>query len=193
MRFALLFGFGAVTISFFDGFHTHSHTTVYPHAWILEMAWWTPLLFGSVVAFGGIAYAIAHRRLGGNPKIHSIATLATAFVLFGILYFASGYLPASNASKLVVMLAGAAGLWTWLDRSPAGIALAIVNAIGGCSTEVTLVHFDAFRHLQPDLLGIPIWLPGLYLAAAPVIGHVARRVLHTRETAQRQRPTVWLP
>ena len=47
---AVLFLFGAVAISFLDGLHTHSGTTEYPNVWILQMAWWTPLLFGSVVA-----------------------------------------------------------------------------------------------------------------------------------------------
>jgi hypothetical protein len=177
MRVALLFLFGAITLSFFDGFHTHSHTTSYPAPVVLQMAWWVPLLFGSVVAFGGYGYALLHRALGGSREIPSAARLASAFAVFGALYFASGYLPVSNVLKLVVLSIGAALLWWFLDRSGVGIVLMLVNGLGGALAEMTLVHVGAFAHLQPDILGIPIWLPGLYFAAAPVIGHIARYVL----------------
>ena len=175
-RLAMLFVFGATAITFFDGFHTYSGTTEYAHLWILRMAWWTPLLFGSTVAFGGWIYAEGYRRLGGPERLATWGELASAFVLFGLLYFASGYLPVSNAAKLLVLVAGAAVVWRVVDRSRQGIMLAVFNAMAGCATEMVLTHFGAFRHLQADLLGIPIWLPGLYLAAGPALGQLARKV-----------------
>jgi Mg2+/citrate symporter len=96
------------------------------------------------------------------------------------VYYASGYLPASNVVKLAVLLVAAVVFWGWLDGTRAGRILAIMTAITGPLTEIILVHAGAFEHLQPDLLGIPIWLPALYAASAPVIGQGARKFLGTR-------------
>lgn len=175
-RVLALFCFGAVTISFFDGFHTFSGTTEYPNVWLLKMAWWTPLLFGSVVALGGLVYDRAYRWLRGPARLPSWERISTAFVLFGFLYFASGFLPIRGGAMLIVLVAGAFALWLMLDGSPQGIALAAMNAIAGCTTEIVLTRLGAFRHLQADIAGIPIWLPGLYLAAGPAIGQLARKV-----------------
>ena len=182
-RLAALFLFGAVVISFFDGFHTHSATTAYPHPWILQMAWWTPLLFGSTVAFGGLAYTMGYRALGGGPEVTSPARLAIALTGFGLLYFASGYVPLPHASMLALLVTGAIVLWAIADRSWQGIVLALASAACGCATEIFLTHIGAFMHLHPDALGIPLWLPGIYMASGPAIGQLARRVLSSPDPA----------
>ena len=176
-RFAALFLIGAVLLPIFDGFHTHSGTTQYGDVWLLRMAWWVPLLFGSTVAFGGLAYAYAYRRLGGREGLASWRAIATGFTIFGMLYFASGFLPVSNAAKLLFILAGAAVVWRIVDGTRQGILLAILNAIVGCTVEMILTRASAFRHLHADAAGIPLWLPALYIAAGPAVGQLARKVL----------------
>jgi hypothetical protein len=166
-----------VVISFFDGFHTHSGTTEYPHVVILKMAWWTPLLFGSVVGFGGLLYDRAYRWMNGPERLPSWDQLVTALFLFGLLYASSGFLPINNTPKLILLLAGALLVWLRVDGSRQGLVLAALNAALGCTTEIVLTHFGAFRHLQADIAGIPIWLPGLYLAAGPTLGQLARKTL----------------
>src|SRR5689334_7110666 len=122
-------------LSTFDMFHTHSGMTAYPHPVYLGMAWWTPLLFGAVLGGGGTLYVVGHRVLRGDPKIPSDAAIALSLVVYAGLYCASGYLPASNDAKLVVLLLGFAGLWWALDRSWQGMLLAGVAGIGGPFTE----------------------------------------------------------
>lgn len=176
-RVPVLFLVGAVMLPVFDMFHTHSGTTAYPHPVFLGMAWWTPLLFSASLGFGGTLYAMGHRAMKGDPEIPPSSFIAIALVIYAGLYCASGYLPVSNEGKLVVLLLGFAGLWWMLDRSWQGMALAAIAGIGGPLTEYFLTQHGCFQHLQPDFAGLPIWLPGLYLASAPALGHFSRRVL----------------
>lgn len=175
-RAALLLALGAVVGSFLDGFHTHSGTTAYPHPIAFGMAVWTPALFGAAALSMAWTHA-AFDRVSGRGHIPSGAAALAGFVLFAVLYFASGYLPATNAVKAAVLLAGFAVAWAAFDRSWQGLALALFTAACGCAAEIALTAGGAFQHLQADVLGIPIWLPGLYLVASVAVGNVGRLVL----------------
>ncbi len=181
VRIALMFAFGAVTLSFFDGFHTHSGATAYPHPWLWQMAWWVPLEFGFVTAAGGLFYARAYQALGGARRVTAPA-VAAAFVLFAAAYWASGFLPAANGVKSAAVGALFAAAWLVSDRTWQGVALSLVAAVGGSVTEITLTHFGCFAHLRADRWGIPMWLPFLYLASGPAIGQLARLVFDARES-----------
>ncbi len=174
-RVAALFVFGAVVISIFDGFHTHSGTTRYPDPVAFEAAWWTPLIFGASTGLGGPAFALLYRALGGKRPPPSGPQLAVAFALFGALYAFSGFYHGANLTKLLVLGAAAVALYLWLDRTLAGALATLATALTGPLVEIALVHAGAFEHLQPDVLGtIPCWLPALYACSAPAVGHGAR-------------------
>lgn len=176
-RVLVLFAFGAVVITFFDGFHTHSGTTRYATVVAFQMAWWAPLLFGASVGLGGPLFAVGYRSLGGTRAPPPWLALGAAFVSFGALYYFSGFFHGANATKLGVLSFAALVLWGVLDRTWQGAACALGAALSGPAVEVALVHLGAFAHLQPDALGIPMWLPALYACAAPVLGHASRRFL----------------
>jgi len=173
----LLSLFGATIGVFLDALHTFSGTTEYTHPLVLRTAWWAPLLFANAYGVGGMIFALAYRRLGGPPDVRSRRELGCGLVAFAGLYATSAYLPAPNAVKLVVLFGGAAALWWRLDRTRTGAILACVAAVAGPLTEIVLTHLGFFRHLQADLLGIPIWLPALYLASGPSFGQIARRAI----------------
>ncbi len=174
--------FGATVGTLLDALHTFSRTTEYTHPFVLATAWWVPLLFASAYGFGGTLYAHGHRRLGGrgleDEPLPSWRALVIALVVYASLYAITAYLPASNIVKLSVVLVGAAGLFFSLDPTRQGLMLALVAAVLGPLTEIVLVRVGVFRHLQPDFLGIPMWLPALYLACGPSFGQLARKVTH---------------
>jgi len=165
---AKMLAVGAVWGSILDGFHTHSGTTSYPDPVFAMASWWVPLIFAGAYTLGGIGWANARRMMGAAP----ISPLArwTCAIAFSGLYFASGYLPASNPAKLVVLITGFFVLWLATDRSIGTLFVGLLAALLGPTTEIILVHVHAFAHLQTDFAGIPIWLPGLYFASSPGAG-----------------------
>lgn len=169
---AVLAAFGATLGSVLDGFHTWSGTTSYPSPIALRMAWWTPLLFA--VAYASLGSLFTFLRARDPSPGPSGRRAILGFAGFTALYFASGFLPASNAVKLIVLLAGAVSAYLLVDKSPAAIVAGLVASAIGPLTEVTLVSLGAFTHLQPDFAGIPMWLPALYLASGPAGGPFAR-------------------
>lgn len=176
-----LVAFGATVGTLLDAMHTFSGTTEYTAAFVLRTAWWVPLLFASAYGLGGFLYAVTHARLTASRDAPSWRDATLGVAAFAALYAASAYLPAGNAVKLGVLMAGAVALWAWLDRTRWGIALAAVAAVAGPLTEIALTRLGMFRHRQPDAWGVPMWLPALYLASGPSFGQFARRVvLHTR-------------
>ena len=130
-RVVVLFLFGAIVFSFFDGFHTHSGTTRYADVVVWQAAWWVPLLFGASIGLGGPAFALGYRALGGARAPPPWSTLAAAFVAFGALYFFSGFYHGANAWKLLVLAVSAATLWAVVDRTWQGAACALGASVTG--------------------------------------------------------------
>lgn len=178
LRIALLFAFGAVVLSVFDGFHTHSGTTAYREVIAFGAAWWTPLLFASAAGFGGLAYAIAHRRFAPTEPHAPWSQIGIGVACYGALYAATAWLRVPSAAMLAILTVAAAAFWWLLDKTRVGIVLAIVTGFCGCATEASLIAGGHFRYLRPDLVGIPVWLFGLYLVSSVVIGTMARRLVH---------------
>src|SRR5947208_1517661 len=90
-RLAWLFAFGAMVISIFDGFHTHSGTTRYATTVVWQAAWWTPLIFGLSTGVGGPAFAVGYEAFGGKRAPPSWPILGVSFAAFGGLYWFSGF------------------------------------------------------------------------------------------------------
>ncbi len=171
----LLLGFGAVVGTGLDAFHTFSGTTAYTHPVVLSTAWWAPLLFASAYGFGGVLYARGFERLGGRRPVPSPLTLGAGLGVFAAIYALSAWLPPH--AKLVVVSACALGAFLAFDRTGAGLLLGLVSAFLGPLAEVLLIRAGMFRHLAPDVLGVPFWLPALYFSAGPTFGAFARAVV----------------
>ncbi len=168
--------FGAVVLSAFDAFHTHGGTTRYAHPIAFGAAWWTPLIFGCTTGLGGLVYSALYARLGGRrAALVGVARRRSLAVFGGVYYASASALP--NAAKLALLALIAGALWAWLDRSRAGALLMALLAIAGPCAEIVQVTLGLFAHLQPDLAGVPMWLPALYAASGPVLGQGARKWL----------------
>ena len=176
LRVLVLFVVGGAVLTVCDGFHTHSGTTAYPDPVFLRMAWWTPLLFGATAGFGGLLFAIGCRALGVRRK-PTRAQIVAASVLFCAIYFASGFLPLASVPKTALLFAGTLVCFAISDRTWQGAVLAVVAAVCGCAVEITLSRIGAFWYVAPDVLGIPYWLPCLYLASGSAVGQAARAFL----------------
>ncbi len=172
--FAILFVFGAVVLTLLDSVHVHTSTLAYSRPAFYGQAWWVPLLFGCAASFGGVAYVLGWRRLGGPTKLVAWPKIVLALFAFALMYASSGLLPATATTKLVVIAIGAAVIWREVDRTYAGAVLLAIGTLVGPIAEAVNPNF---HYVDPDFLRIPMWLPAVYACATPAIGQLARRVL----------------
>ncbi|HEY1954124.1 MAG TPA: hypothetical protein VGH28_00880 [Polyangiaceae bacterium] len=173
IAFCTLFLIGAIELTLLDSVHVHTHTLRYDHPFAFGSAWWVPLLMGSAASFGGLAYAVAWKRLGGPAKVPSWAAIARANLAFAMLYAASGLLPSTALTKLIVLAVGAFAIWREVDGTRAGAKLVAIGAVLGTLAEAIN---PAFHYVAPDFARVPMWLPALYACATPALGQLARRV-----------------
>ena len=175
MKFLIvLFALGAIFLTLLDSIHVHTRTLAYVHPFAFESAWWVPLLMGSSSALGGVFYVTMWSRLGGSTILPKRAAVARALLAFAVMYAASGLLPASHTTKLVVLAVGAVVIYrevTPVGNTRVGLILLVIGAIGGTIAEA-INH--GFFYLEPDFFRVPIWLPALYACATPAMGQLAR-------------------
>ncbi len=156
---------GAVICTVCDHLHVVTGVLAYPHVAFWGEAWWVPFLFGGASVFivgsaGNVRGIFAAPALPA-PSVQRVAAGAVAFVT-AYAFTAFGHeLP----NVVGAVLAG-----FWLARAlqaPAWLVVySIVVAIGGSAFEATWSALGFFRYLVPDFVGIPRWLPGIYLHVA---------------------------
>lgn len=172
----ILFVVGGIGGSLSDGFHNIAGILYYPHPWLLNTAWWVPLLFGSAtltIAYGHLWYD----RVARCPKHNlSWSEVVTGLMTFFMTYAASAFLPYPDLTKTLI-LGVLVFLMTWRwNRSWYAIPPMILTALLGCTIESTLSYAGGFHYTLPDFLRIPMWLPLLYAAASIAVGNWARKM-----------------
>jgi hypothetical protein len=182
-RALALFAVGAVVGTLGDRIHTHYGVLGYPRVVAFGEAWFVPFLMGGA----GIALVSGQalvRRALSLPAARATGdgrAVVTAFAWFACAYFASGVFQ-NYPVALTVAFVGAF-LGRALGRvdapgprgSAALFAGALLTAVGGSLFESALSATGAFAYAMPDALGVPIWLPGLYLHAAMLARAIDRR------------------
>jgi hypothetical protein len=102
------------------------------------------------------------------------AAFATGVMWFAGAYAASGILD-SHPYALATALVATWALRVALARQPASlVAYSLLLAAAGTGAEALLSAAGTFSYANPDFLGVPIWLPGLYLHGAPLALALAR-------------------
>jgi hypothetical protein len=158
----ILVGLGATLGSALDAIHSHFGAISYTSPVIAKAAWWVPLLFAG--AYGtGIGRPLLARE---EPPI-SAWKVALGMGLFIAAYW---LWPVRCALLSAIFLTG----WAICDRTRLGLLIAALAAFFGPVVEITLVHAGVFLHHEAHVLGIPVWLPFLYLTASVGLGSLAR-------------------
>ena len=161
-----------------DQLHAQSGLLSYPDPWLWDQAAWVPLNFGVLLTALVVATIPLGRVAGarGTPEPRT-GTLAADFAWFVGAYGMSGLVAPDHPGWLAL-----AYVATWVPRLalrperallyPYGIAL----ALAGCSVEAVEIELGWFDYAEPDVIGVPFWLAGIYLHGAPLALDVARRV-----------------
>ena len=166
---------GATFGSLFDWLHVKTGAIAYAKPTSLGIAWWVPLLYSTAALAIGLSHPMADRLLGRVERVaHTRARLVFGFVAFCAIWFATGALPFSSAIVAAMLAPVSLAIWFALDRTWQGLLLASSTAVFGFAFEALLSRLGLFRHIHPDVLGIAIWLPTIYVAASVGIGNLGR-------------------
>ena len=182
-RWALfwLFLVGAICGTALDAFHVYSSIEQYPRPAFLGVAWWVPLLFG----FAAVSIGYSHPFI--DPLIHNIrrprrlitSIAELSWLLLAYVIAASTF---TSISKAILLGLIYFNFWLLTGRGWRNLLLSVVTAITGTLIEMTLVAAGAFSYLQPDIFGIPYWLPFMYACASLAIGDLGRSLMSSTTT-----------
>jgi hypothetical protein len=175
MRWLLLALVGAAVCTVCDHLHATHGVLSYPHPVFWAQAWWVPLLFAGA-SIAAVAGATPIRRAFGArieppPTARQVAGDGLAFVT---AYAYTSFAPPDRPDVTLALL----GAW-WLARVVRGrpawlIAFSLLTAAAGTLFEAGWSALGFFQYHHPDVLGVPRWLPGIYLHVALLAGPLER-------------------
>ena len=165
---------GGVACFVGDHGHVAAGVLAYPEVAFWGQAWWVLPLFVAASALALVGVRAVHpggRDAPGDPVRQAVADGTAFLAAYGLTAAAQGH-----PDLLVVALVG-----LWLLRVHRGMprrlaAFCLLSALVGTSWEAMWSGIGRFHYLHPDLLGVPRWLPALYLHAA-LVADSARRVV----------------
>jgi hypothetical protein len=166
LQIVILFLVGWIVGVVCDQIHVQFAVLQYSNPDLLGQPWWVGLQYGlgavigCVVAWAFVPAATA-ARLGK-------ALMRMSLWFFGA-YLTSGLL-GDHPGILGVLLYGSwIGRMISLYKDWTVIVFSIALAIVGTLYEILLSGSNTYTYLGAQLLGVPIWLPGLYLHAGPFL------------------------
>jgi hypothetical protein len=171
-----LFLLGATLGTALDAFHVYSYVEQYARPAFFGVAWWVPLLFGSAAVAIGYSHPLVdpliHNLL--RPRRLTTSIVELTWLLLAYLIAAS---PISSLAKTALLILIYFNFWLLTGRGWQNLLLSLVTAITGTLVEMTLVAAGAFSYLQPDILGVPYWLPFMYACASLAVGDLGRSLI----------------
>jgi hypothetical protein len=154
---------------------------------VRTVPWWVPFLYAGASVAIGLSHPLADRLLARRCRVAlTPPRIAAGFAGFCAVWIASGAVPLGSAAVAAILAPASLALWVWLDRTWQGLAMAACTAAAGCGVEVALSRAGLFEHTHPDVLGVALWLPWIYVAASVGLGNVGRHLV--REARATGRP-----
>lgn len=185
-RLIVCFALGAVLGTLLDGIHAYGDVLEYPDPAFGRWAWFVPLEFGLVGAGAGLVIPRLERLVAAGAPVHwSLGRRAAELVLFAALYFATTLVEGDGAIWLAVALGALAAVRLARREAPGDWAYALIAAVLGPAAEAGLSALEAFDYLDPDVAGIPYWLPSLWANGGLLIRRLIRPIVLPPEEARR--------
>jgi len=175
-RLGAAFALGAALGTALDALHAYGDVERYPHPALGELGWFVPLEFGLAGAVSALALGQLERIVGGSRRWSGWERARELPVLAGLYVTSVGANGQGNgvlAAGLLVLVgarlafAPARGDW----------AFALAAGVAGPAAEAAIHAAGAFGYTEPDVLGLPLWLPALWanggLAIRRLLGPLA--------------------
>lgn len=162
-----IFIFGGIAGALCDQIHVQANVLYYAHPLLFGQAWW---VIPQYILATGISYNSAKLFNENTEKIsYDTKAVVIASLWFLGTYFASAFLQRYSIFLTLVFL----GIWCLrilLMRCTFRIAIySCLFAFVGTCYEILLTHIGLFTYTHPNILGVPFWLPGLYLNAGLLV------------------------
>ncbi len=157
-----------------DHLHVMQGVLFYPHPVLWDQAWWVlPEFFLATLALLAVVRTIYPRQ-----TLEREAPTRAAIADFFAFFTAYAFTAFSHAMPTLVLLV-LAGFWVARvarDPRPGLILFCLLVAVAGPCFEAAWSALGMFAYRDPDIIGVPRWLPFLYLHAA-VAASSARRAI----------------
>ena len=158
-----------------DQIHVQFGVLFYANPWWLEQAWWVAPLFAAASL---LFISLASPMVTTFPGTQEHRVFGSAAALVGAYWVSAVW----QAHPIGLAIAYPVVLLLHSTHRPT-LMFAGAMALIGTACEVVITGTGAFTYRHPDFLGVPYWLPGLYLQGAPLALAVATWV---REPPQEQ-------
>ena len=172
LRWLALGLFGAVLCVVCDHLHaTHGVLTYTSVSW-WEQPWWVwPEFFvATLLAVRGA------QVLGRDPR-GPLRRLVADLVFFCGAYAYTSFAPSEQPTVTLLVLTGAFVVRVLGEgRSRSVVLHSLLLAAVGPLCEAALARAGLFHYLHPDVLGVPRWLPGIYLAAGLATASIGQQL-----------------
>jgi hypothetical protein len=177
-RLLLCFVLGAVLGTLLDGIHAYGDVLAYPDPDFGRWAWFVPLEFGLLGLAAGLVMPALERAVGADGPIGwPSAAAAGELVLFSALYVLTALANNDLAAPLAIALCALAAVRLLWYAVPGDWAYALSAALLGPAGEAALSAVGAFDYLEPDVAGIPLWLPALWANGGFLIRRLIRPIV----------------
>lgn len=147
-----------------------------------KQAWWVPLLFAAVgIIAVYFAKWVTYYCVPNDtpPPADPMGVFAVSAALFVSAYLACGLWDQTRARRMTAIF-----VLVWLvrfiwQRPKKGEAWSLIIisfgiAVAGVLVEALMAYCHLLRYERPFFLGLPIWLPALYLHAGFLSRDIAR-------------------
>jgi Protein of unknown function (DUF2878) len=177
-RLVACFVLGALLGTLLDGIHAYGDVLAYPDPDFGRWAWFVPLEFGLLGLGAGLVVPGLERLVApGAVLVWSLARRVFELALFAGLYFVTTLVEGDGAIWLGLALGLLAALRLLRREAPGDWAYVVAASVLGPATEAAMSALGAFDYLDPDVAGIPFWLPGLWANGGLLIRRLIRPIV----------------
>jgi hypothetical protein len=182
--FLILFAIGAASGLIGDAGHVDAGVTFYLHDF--PRIWNSQLWFPLAVGLGTASLGALRLRLGPaegaldlRVAVGAVAAVLAIYAITSLVWDQTELAGATLCFALAVIVV------CWLAESWADVACGLIAMVVGPLFEIAVVELEVTEyHADADnLLGVPFWLPALYLAAGTAAARIATMLAARHRTA----------
>jgi len=172
---------GGVACVVGDHLHVAEGVLFYPNRALWDQAWWVfPLFFGATVAVLS-SIRFVHPEPDPLASLENLNRAAAADFLGFLTAYAFTAFGSSMPNVVLWTLVALFVLRVVRGMAPRHVLFCLGVAVAGTSWEAMWSGIGMFTYHHPDFLGVPRWLPALYLHAAVAADSARRVVVGNRE------------